>query len=94
MTTLYLFKNKYEVAAYSGEVLTMRVGDTITKTIKEPTEDQLKEFGYMELVETQRPEAKDGFGIEPYYEIASGKIELRYEYVELPKDAQSANQAD
>ena len=48
----------------------------------------------MELVETQRPEAKDGFGIEPYYEIAGGKIELRYEYVELPKDAQSENQAD
>ena len=89
MTTLYLFKNKCEIAAYAGEVLTMRVGDTITKTIKNPTEEQLKEFGYMELVETQRPEEKEGFAIEAYYEVVGDKIEERYEYVPLPKEAQA-----
>lgn len=94
MTTLYLFKNKYEIAAYAGEVLTMRVGDVITKTIKDPTEDQLREFGYMDLVETQRPDKKEGFVIEPYYEVVDGKIELRYEYIPEPKEAQSENQAD
>ena len=85
-TTLYLFKNKYEIAAYNGEVLTMRVGDVITKTIKDPTEAQLREFGYMELVETKRPEPKEGFVIEPYYEIVGDKIELRYAYVPAPQE--------
>lgn len=83
MNTLYLFKNKYEIAAYAGEILTMRVGDVITKTIKEPSEEQLREFGYMELVETQRPDKKEGFAIEAYYEIIGNKIEVRYEYIPL-----------
>lgn len=83
MTTLYLFKNKYEIVAYAGEILTMRVGDVITKTIKDPTEDQLREFGYMDLVETQRPDKKEGFAIEGYYEIIGNKIEERYEYIPL-----------
>ena len=81
MTTLYLFKNKYEIAAYVGEILTMKVGDIITRTIKDPTEEQLREFGYMELVETQRPDKKEDYAIEPYYEIVNGKIEKKYEYV-------------
>lgn len=83
MTTLYLFKNKYEIVAYDGEILTMRVGDVITKTIKDPTEEQLREFGYMDLVETQRPDKKDDFAIEAYYEIIGNKIEERYEYIPL-----------
>lgn len=83
MTTLYLFKNKYEIVAYDGEILTMRVGDVITKTIKDPTEDQLREFGYMDLVETQRPDKKEGFAIEGCYEIIGNKIEERYEYTPL-----------
>lgn len=86
MTTLYLFKNKYEIVAYAGEILTMRVGDTISKTIKDPTEKQLREFGYMDLVETQRPDKKEGLAIEAYYEITGGKIEKRYEYVRLPEE--------
>ena len=85
-TTLYLFKNKYEIAAYAGEILTMRVGDVITKTIKEPTEEQLREFGYMELIETQRPDKKDGVVIDLYYEVVNGRIELCYEYVPAPKE--------
>ena len=86
MTTLYLFKNKYEIVAYAGEILTMRVGDVITKTIKDPTEEQLREFGYMDLLETQRPDKKEGFAIEAYYEITEDKIEKRYEYVPLPEE--------
>lgn len=86
MTTLYLFKNKYEIVGYAGEILTKRVGDIITETIKNPSEEQLKEFGYKELVETQRPDKKEGFAIEAYYEIAGDKIEKRYEYIRLPEE--------
>lgn len=86
MTTLYLFKNKYEIVACAGEILTMRVGDIISKTIKDPTEKQLREFGCMDLVETQRPDKKEGFAIEAYYEIAGDKIEKRYEYIPKPKE--------
>lgn len=79
--TLYLFKNKYEVAGYNGEILTKRVGDTIVETIKEPTDEQLKEFGYKELENTVRPDAKKGYAIETYYEVDGDKIKQCYEQV-------------
>lgn len=83
MKTLYLFKNKYEISAYAGEVLVMKVGDIITRTIKEPTEAQLKDFGYMELIKHNRPEEKEGYAIELCYEIVGENIEEKYEYVPL-----------
>ncbi|MBR0430736.1 hypothetical protein IJJ05_00380 [Candidatus Saccharibacteria bacterium] len=79
--TLYIFKNKYEIAGYNGEVLTKRVGDVITETIKEPTEEQLKEFGFKELENTVRPDGKKGYVIEPYYEVDGDKIKQCYEQV-------------
>lgn len=86
MTTLYLFKNKYEIVGYAGEILTKRVGDIITETIKDPSEEQLKEFGYKELVVTERPAAKRGHTIETYYEVVGDTIEQRYEYIPKPKE--------
>ena len=83
MIELYLFKNKYEIVGYNGEILTKRVGDIITETIKDPSEEQLKEFGYKELVNTVRPEEKEGYAIDIYYEIDGNKIKQCYEYVAM-----------
>ena len=65
--TLYLFKNEYEIQAYAGEVLTKRVGDIIVETIVSPTAEQLKDFGYKPLKNTERPVEKPGYAIETYY---------------------------
>jgi hypothetical protein len=80
---LYLFKNKYEILAYSGEILTMRVGDLITETIKSPDEATLRLFGYRELVSGQRPEPRPGYAIEMYYELEGDHIVEKYEFVEI-----------
>lgn len=82
-TTLYLFKNKYEIAAYAGEILTKRVGDVIVETIKDPTEAQLRDYGYKDLIDTGRPEPKEGYVIEVYYELDLDEnvIKQCYEYV-------------
>ena len=86
-TKLYLFKNKYEIAGYAGEILTKRVGDIIVETIKDPTEEQLREYGYKELVNTERPDGKKGSAIETYSEVDGDVIKQCYEYVEEPKGA-------
>lgn len=81
--TLYLFKNEYEIAAYAGEVLTKRVGDIIVETIVSPTAEQLKDYGYKPLVNTQRPDEKPGFAIETYYENGKTEIKQCYRYVPI-----------
>lgn len=84
--TLYLFKNEYEIQAYAGEVLTKRVGDIIVETIVSPTAEQLKDFGYKPLKNTERPVEKPGYAIETFYENQPEVILQCYRYVKIDEE--------
>lgn len=53
---MYLFISKNEVEAYNGEILKRYIGKRLVKTIANPTDEDLMEFGYMELIEGEMPE--------------------------------------
>ena len=49
----YLFINENQIEPYNGEILKRYVGNKLVKAIANPTEQNLKEFGYMELVKSE-----------------------------------------
>lgn len=53
---LYLFINENQIEPYNGEILKRYVGNKLVKAISNPTDEDLKEFGYKELVENKVPE--------------------------------------
>ena len=85
MKDMYLFISEYEIQKYNGEVLKRYVGNRCVKIISNPTEEDLKEFGYKYLVEENPLEEKEGFYIETYYEDGE-VITKKYRYVELPEE--------
>ena len=50
---MYLFINENQIEPYNGEILKRYVGNKLVKAISNPTEQDLKEFGYMELVKSE-----------------------------------------
>lgn len=68
---MYIFINENEIMSYSGEILKRYVGNRLVKTIANPTDDDLKEFGYLPLVEADIPE----YDIEKQYLVE--KYELK-----------------
>ena len=49
-----------------------------------PTETHLKEAGYKELVEKERPEEKEGYTLTPVYTDKDEIIVQDWEYTEIP----------
>lgn len=70
----YLFINEQRIDPYNGEILKRYVGNKLVKAISNPTDEDLKEFGYMELVKSEAPE----------YEEKTQYLEYSY-YVENDK---------
>ena len=68
---MYIFMNENEIMSYSGEILKRYVGNRLVKTIANPTDDDLKEFGYLPLVEAEIPE----YDVEKQYLVE--KYELK-----------------
>ena len=68
---MYIFINENEIMSYSGEILKRYVGNRLVKTIANPTDDDLKEFGYLPLVEAEIPE----YDVEKQYLVE--KYELK-----------------
>ena len=71
----YLFINENEIEKYNGEILKRYVGNKLVKVISNPTDDDLREFGYMELTEGTEPEydAETQYISKSYY-VQDGKI--------------------
>lgn len=76
----YLFINEYQIEPYNGEILKRFVGNKMVKAISNPTDENLKEFGYMELVSDIEPEFDpDTQYIERSYYVKDEKIYEKYE---------------
>ena len=71
----YLFINENEIEKYNGEILKRYVGNKLVKVISNPTDDDLKEFGYMELTEGTEPEYNpETQYIKKTYRVQDGKV--------------------
>ena len=80
----YLFINENQIEKYNGEILKWYVGNRLVKAISNPTHEDLKEFGYMELVEGIEPEydTETQYVVKSYY-IQDGKIYEKYEVCQM-----------
>lgn len=82
---MYLFINKNNIQKYNGEVLKRFVGKKLVKTIANPTEEELKEFGYMKQIESEKPEYdNERQFLECEYETIDGVIQTQYTVLNLP----------
>lgn len=66
---MYIYINEQEIIPYNGEILKRYAGNRLVKTIANPTDEDLSEFGYMPLVESETPS----------YDIKTQHIYYRYE---------------
>ena len=93
----YLFINENQIEKYNGEILKRYVGNRLVKAISNPTDDNLKEFGYMELVEGTEPEydAETQYVAKSYY-VQDGKIYEKYEVciLEILTDEQPIDEGE
>lgn len=80
----YLFINENQIEPYNGEILKRYVGNRMVKAISNPTDDNLKEFGYMELIENTEPEydTETQYVVKSYY-VQDGKIYDKYEVCQI-----------
>ena len=83
---MYIFINENEIQPYNNEVLKRYVGNRLVKTIANPTDDDLIEFGYMPLVECEMPlyDEKTQY-IVRNYELDNGIIKMNYTVEEIPE---------
>ena len=80
----YLFINENQIEPYNGEILKRYVGNKLVKAIANPTEQDLKEFGYMELVKSEIPEYEEETQYLEYsYYIENDKIYEKYEVKDI-----------
>lgn len=56
---MYIYINEGSVRQYNGEVLKRYINNNLVKAISNPTVDELIEFGYKPLIETDRPNYDD-----------------------------------
>ena len=82
---MYLFINKNNIQKYNGEVLKRFVGKKLVKTVANPTDKELREFGYMKLIESKEPEYdNERQFLECEYDVVDGVIQTQYTVCDLP----------
>lgn len=84
MNSLYKFINDTQIQPYNGEILTKYEGNKIIKVVSNPTESDLKEFGYMELVtDDEVPEYDPEIQfVEVTYTVKDAKIYQSYQVLD------------
>lgn len=84
---MYIFIDEANILPYNGEVLKRFVGNRLVKAISNPTETDLKEFGYMELVDDLVPEYDEKTQFISFeYQVKSGKIHKAYTVCDIEED--------
>ncbi|MDY3929670.1 MAG: hypothetical protein SOZ34_09960, partial [Clostridia bacterium] len=75
------------IEKYNGEILKRYVGNKLVKVISNPTEQDLKDFTYMELVCGTEPEydAETQYLSKSYY-VRNGKIYEEYSVCDIPEE--------
>lgn len=88
MQDLYVLVDDHTIESYNNEILKRVVGDKVVKVIANPTEVDLKEFGYMELVTNELiPEYDSRTQIlETKYSVKDGKIYQSHRVTNMPTD--------
>lgn len=83
MNDMYLFINESSIQKYNNEILENKIDNKITRVIANPTENYLKEFNYMELIENSSSEINENENqnIMLKYEVKDGKIHQVYEVI-------------
>ena len=80
----YLFINENQIEPYNGEILKRFVGNKMVKAISNPANEDLKEFGYMELVLAEVPEYDENTQyLEKSYYVQDGKIYEKYDIKQI-----------
>lgn len=80
----YLFISECQIEPYNGEILKRFVGNKMVKAISNPTDEDLKEFGYMELVSAEVPEYDENTQyLEKSYYVQDGKIYEKYDIKQI-----------
>lgn len=84
---MYIFINENQIEAYNGEILKRYVGNKLIKAISNPTNEDLKEFMYMELItipEEEIPEYNtENQYLEKSYYVKDNKIYEKYEVKDI-----------
>ena len=84
---LYLFINENQIEPYNGEILKRYVGNKLVKAISNPTDNDLKEFGYKELVESEMPEFNsETQALNIKYKCTNAQIIKIYEITDIAFD--------
>ena len=86
LTDMYMFINEFNLEKYDGEPLKLYVGGRLIRIIANPTEEELRMFGYKNLIITEKPDEKEGYVIETYYEDGETSITQKYRYIEIPDE--------
>ena len=83
MNDMYLFISESSIQKYNNEILENKIDNKITRVIANPTENHLKEFNYMELIENSSSEINENEdqNVMLKYEIKDGKIHQVYEAI-------------
>ena len=83
----YLFINEQRIDPYNGEILKRYVGNKLVKAISNPTDEDLKEFRYMELVKSEVPEYEEETQYLEYsYYVENDKIYKKCEVKDIVID--------
>lgn len=83
---MYLFINETSIEPYNGEILKRYINDRLIKIIANPTDNDLCEFGYKKLDDSEeRLEEKEGFYIKEFYSNEN-VIKKHYKYVAIPPE--------
>lgn len=92
---MFILVDKDTILPYNGEVLKRFIGKRLVKTISNPTDEQLAEFGFLELVEDEIPEYDvDTQYLSYEYILQDGKIHKKFTVNENETDSNTENNAD
>ena len=90
---MYILIDENTIMPYNNEVLKRYVGSRLVKAISNPTDKDLAEFGYMDLIEGDKPIYDDATQALTYhYEVKDGNIVKIYGVVDIvPEEGAGIN---